>query len=318
MPLKTASIDQGRTAATLSSMVTDIPTAHPRVPYFERMGAQLNEGPARFPCKLVCDGDLYAGRKALEAVRNGSVQMAWINASHLEALAPELAVINLPFGPGDVGLREPARASALVRLIDSRSRAAGIRTLGLMRGADQLFASPTHDIRVLADLRGLRVRVAGPGMYEDILRCLDAVPVPLPIPAIRNVFAAGDLDCVFTSPGGWQTQFGPEVCHGTRVPGLMFITYVLIADAAWFEGLDEAGARTLQAAADRQVTWAWADMERDDAAVLHGLTARGASVRTVTDIEDWRRRTGGLREAVNARYPKMAGALQSLVMDATP
>lgn len=287
------------------------------MPYFERMCAQLDEGPAPFQCKLECDGDLYAGRKALEAVRTGAVRMAWINTSHLEVLAQELSVIHLPFGPGDAELREPDRASALARLIDSRTRAAGIRTLGLMRGADQLFASPRHDIRAIEDLRGLRVRVAGPGMYEEILRSLEAIPVPLPIPAIRDAFAAGGIDCVFTSPGGWQTQFGPEVCHGSRVPGLMFITYALVADAAWFEGLDASVARTLQAAADRQVTWAWADMERDDAAVLHGLTARGASVRTVTDIDAWRRRTSVLREAANARHPAMARALRSLTEGAT-
>lgn len=300
-------------APKIALMVTDIPVAHPRIDYFRRLGAELNEGPARLPCHLVCDGQLYAGRRSLDAVRDGSAQMAWVNASHLEALAPELAVLNLPFGPGDDELREPARASALVRLVDSRTRAAGVRTLGVMRGADQLFASPRHELGDLAALRGLRVRVAGPGMYESIMRSLDAVPVALPIPELPGAFSGGALDCVFTSPGGWQTQLGPDVRFGTRVPGLMFITYMLVVDSAWFEGLDEAQALALQGAADQCVTWAWAAMERDDAEVLEGMTQRGASVRTVSDLDEWRRRTAPLREATHTRYPEMAAALGAVV-----
>ena len=135
-------------------MVTDIPAAHPRIPYFRRMAHALDAAAAPLPCRVGLNGVAYAGRKSLDAVCSGAVQMAWLNASHLEALAPELTALNLPFGLADDALREPSRASMLVRLIDRHIRTAGVRALGLMRGADQLFVSPTRAIESPADLFG--------------------------------------------------------------------------------------------------------------------------------------------------------------------
>ena len=89
-------------------MVTDIPAAHPRVPYFHRMASLSNS--EAVPCRFEVDGALYAGRLALDAVCSGNAQMAWVNAAHLEAVDPALGALNLPFFLGDDALADAARA----------------------------------------------------------------------------------------------------------------------------------------------------------------------------------------------------------------
>ena len=156
--------------------------------------------------------------------------------------------------------------------------------------------------------------MAGAGIYESIVRAFDAVPVVMPIPEIYEAFrgSAGALDFVFTSPGGWQTQFGLDARQGSQVPGLMFINYVLLANAAWVDSLDDARRAALQNAADRHVTWAWKAMEQDDAELLRVFAERGAVVHTVADTSEWRRRTQPLHDAMTREHPQIVRALLAL------
>jgi len=282
-------------------MVTDIPVAHPRVPYFDRMVSLLNS--EAVPCRFEVDGALYAGRRALDAVTAGSVQMAWVNAAHLEAIDPALGALNLPFFLDDTVLADAARADRTLDLIDRRTEPSGLRTLGLMRGADQLFVSQRPLVPGPDALKGKRVRVAGPGIYEDIMRSLGAQPVAMPIPEIVNALAGGSLDRLFTSPGGWQTQLGMTAPHALRVPGLMMINYVLLAHAGWYEGLGPRGREVMQGAAQRCVTHAWSAMEQDDRNVLDAMAKAGAMITVDSDSGAWRERLDPLKARHFAQYP---------------
>ena len=282
-------------------MVTDIPAAHPRVPYFHRMASLSNS--EAVPCRFEVDGALYAGRLALDAVCSGNAQMAWVNAAHLEAVDPALGALNLPFFLGDDALADAARADRAVGLIDRRTAPAGLRTLGLMRGADQLFVSQRALAAGPETLQGKRVRVAGPGIYEDIMRGLGAEPVAMPIPEIVNALAGGSLDCLFTSPGGWQTQLGMAAPHALRVPGLMMINYVLLAHAAWLDGLGTRNREVLQSAAQRCVTHAWRAMEQDDRNVLDAMSQAGATITVDGNTRVWRERLAPLKARHFTQYP---------------
>jgi TRAP-type C4-dicarboxylate transport system substrate-binding protein len=292
-------------------MVTDIPATHVRVPYLRRMAQQLNgDG---LPCRLEIDGQRHAGRQALDAVRAGTARMAWVNASHLEALAPALALFNLPFFLDDEALGAPGHASQALRVLDDATAPHGLRTLGLMRGADQLFAAP-RTLRAQPEaLHGLRIRVAGPGIYEAIMHALGAVPVPLPIPRIGQALAAGVLDALFTSPGGWQVQLGLRAPHALRVPGLMLINYVLVVDAPWFAALPAAARSALRQAADLQVTQAWQAMARDDEEVLAAMERTGAQIVVAGETESWRGRLTTLNDRHFAAHPHTAATLHALV-----
>jgi C4-dicarboxylate-binding protein DctP len=291
-------------------MVTDIPAAHPRVPYFDRMVSLLNgEG---VPCRFEVDGDRYAGRRALDAVASGSVQMAWVNAAHLESIDPALGALNLPFFLGDDVLADAARADRALDLIDRLASPAGMRVLGLMRGADQLFVSQRALPPGSEAVQGKRVRVAGPGIYEDIMRAVGAEPVAIPIPDIGNALASGSFDCLFTSPGGWQTQLGMAAPHGLRVPGLMMISYVLLVHAGWYEQLGSHGQEVLRNAAQRCVTHAWRAMEQDDRDVLDAMSRAGATITVDQEPRAWRDKLAPLKARHFARYSAASQGFREL------
>lgn len=291
-------------------LAADIPSAHPRVAHFHGLAQHLNG--AGIPCELLLDGERFAGARSMAALASGDVGGVWVNASHLEALAAPLSVLHEPFGHADAQWGVPGRAQALVEWVNGHTAPSGVRTLAVMRGADQLFASARTTLEDLAQFQGQRVRVAGTGMYEALMRALGAEPVVMPIPDIPQAFTGARLDQVFTSPGGWQTQLGDQARCATWVPGLMFITYFLVCRADWLAALPDAARAALAETSRRQVTEAWGQMQRDDARTLAQAIDRGAEVHTLHDTAPWRERTLSLRQQVRARHPEAHAALEAI------
>lgn len=296
-----------------TQMVIDIPPAHHRLPYFERLRAAICEGADALPCVLTLDGARYPGRVALDAVLTGEVEMAWVNASHLEVIAPSLALINQPFETDDTGMGRPGRAGALVDAVDQELQGSGVRVLGVMRGADQLLVYQSGVITDVEEMAGLRVRVAGPGVYPQLMQALGALPVEIPIPAIQNAFDTHQLDCVFTSPGGWKTQVFSTAKQATWVPGLMFINYMLVVNANWLSSRSANQRKRLRHLADEQVTGAWDSMRRDDERLLEAMCAEGAKIHVVSDSAKWRDRIMNMKTALTERFGQLGHAPSSTV-----
>lgn len=294
------------------AMAVDIPPSHHRIRYFRKLVDTLSTGAEPFPCSLLLDGNNFAGRQALHAVHARDVEMAWVNASHLEALAPELAVLTAPFVTHDLALGRTGRASAMVDLLDTALKGSGVRAVGLMRGADQLFVYPDGQFDDVSDLSGLRVRVAGPGMYVELMSALGAQCVEMPIPRIAAAFTSGDVDCVFTSPGGWRTQVFDSARHATWVPGLMFINYVLIANERWIASLSPEARARLRRTVDAEVTSAWSSMRLDDERLLDQMRSEGAQISLVQDLQPWKTKTASVSASVECRFPATVAALSRI------
>lgn len=296
-----------------AQMVIDIPPAHHRLPYFERLRAALCEGDGAIPCALTLDGARYPGKVALDAALTGEVEMAWVNASHLEAIAPAMALINQPFGIDDTCIGRPGRLDALVDAADHELQSSGVRVLGVMRGADQLLVYPSGVITDVGAMAGLRVRVAGPGVYAQLMQALGALPVEMPIPTIQNAFDTHRLDCVFTSPGGWKTQVFSTARQATWVPGLMFITYMLVVNANWLSSRSASQQAHLRHSADEHVTGAWASMRRDDEHLLDSMCTEGARIHGVKDTGKWRDCTASMKAAMAGKFGLRGHALSRIV-----
>lgn len=134
------------------------------------------------------------------------------------------------------------------------------------------------------------------------MRRLSAEPVVLPIPD-EAAFERGALDGVFTSPGAWTSQLGMTAPKATHAPGLMMITYVLVARKDAIDRLSTADRDALLAAARANITEGWARMEADDAAILKDMAAKGAAIVTVTDLKPWREAVAPVAASFSERFP---------------
>ena len=153
------------------------------------------------------------------------------------------------------------------------------------------------------DMKGLKIRVAGPGVYGEIVKSLGATPVVFPAIEMGAALARGAMDGIITSPGGWGKNV-KDAPAASLVPGLLFYTYFLIADKGWFEALPQGERKALTEAARATVTEKWDEMREDDARLVAELVGRGAKYAVVPSAASWRERTEPVTRQFADRHPE--------------
>lgn len=190
----------------------------------------------------------------------------------------------------------------------------GLQLLGLRRGADTILISKDHQIRKPEDLKGMKIRVAASGLYQEVVRSFGAEPVVLPPTEINSAIERGVVDGVFTSPGGW-VSIGLDAPNGSLVPGLMFYTGSLIADKSWLDGLKVEQRQALIEATRTSLADKWRDMQREDCQVISTFVAKGASYWSVPEDElgPWKERVEEVGRLFADKYPEVIQKYYSVV-----
>lgn len=297
----------GSALAAEAVLVHDIAPPHPRYTQLTQMAADVARRTQGMLSIAINPGGkvLYPGQASLDAVRSGRVPLTFVNSAFLQSVDPDLGFLNLPFTITDELMATPGMAEAVLGLVRSYVEPHGLKALAIMRGADTIIIFGSRQLRAPDDLRGLKIRVAGPGVYQDIVRSLGAEPVILPAIEMGAALARGAMDGIITSPGGWGKNVH-DAPSGSSVPGLLFYTYFLIADAAWLGALPAVEQKALSEAARATVTDKWSEMQADDARLVAELVARGARYSAVPPeaLAPWQARTDSVTRAFGAAHPE--------------
>ena len=308
----------GGVAAAEAVLVHDIAPPHPRYTQLTQMTAEVARRTQGTLTIAINPGGkvLYPGQASLDAVRNKTVPLAFINSAFLQAIDADLGFLNLPFTITDRLMARPGVAEGVLALVRSYVEPRGLKAFALMRGADTIVIFKNRQVRTPDDIKGLRIRVAGPGVYQDIVRSLGAAPVVFPAIEMGAALARGAMDGIITSPGGWgkNVQDAPSA---SLVPGLLFYTYFLIADKGWFDALPAVEQKALAESARVSVTEKWSEMQADDARLVAELVARGATYTVVPGeaVAPWRARTEGVTRDFAAKHPEVMRRFRVIVAE---
>jgi len=306
----------GGALAAEAVLVHDIAPPHPRYTQLTQMAAEVAKRTQGTLTIAINPGGkvLYPGQASLDSVRNKTVPLAFINSAFLQAIDADLGFLNLPFTITDQLMAKPGVAEEVLALVRSYVEPRGLKVFALMRGADTIVIFKNRQVRTPDDMKGLKIRVAGPGVYQDIVRSLGAAPVVFPAIEMGAAFARGAMDGIITSPGGWGKNV-QDAPNASLVPGLLFYTYFLIADKAWFDALPSAEKKALAESARVSVTEKWSEMQADDARLVAELVSRGA-IHTVVPgsaVGAWRERTEGVTREFGAAHPEVMRRFRAVV-----
>ncbi len=297
-------------------LVHDIAPPHPRYTQLTQMAAEVAKRTQGTLTLAINPGGkvLYPGQASLDAVRNKTVSLTFVNSAFLQSIDPDLGFLNLPFTITDELMVKPGVVEGVLALVRSYVEPRGLKALALMRGADTIVIFKNRHLRTPDDMKGLKIRVAGPGVYQDIVRSLGAEPVVFPAIEMGAALARGAMDGIITSPGGWgkNVQDAPSA---SLVPGLLFYTYFLIADKAWFDALSAGEQKALADAARTSVTEKWGEMQADDARLVAELVSRGATYTVVPGdgVAAWRGRTEGVTREFAVNHSEVMRRFRSIV-----
>ena len=289
-------------------LVHDIAPPHPRYAQLAQMAAEVAKRTQGTLTIAINPGGRvrYPGQASLDAVQTGLVPLTFVNSAFLQAIDPDLGFLNLPFTITDELMAKPGVAEGVLALVSGTVEPRRLKALAIMRGADTIMIFKNRRVTAPDDIKGLKIRVAGPGVYQDIVRSLGAEPVVFPAIEMGAALARGAMDGIITSPGGWGKNV-KDAPSASLVPGLLFYTYFLIADKAWFDGLPSSEQKALADSARVAVTEKWSEMQADDARLVAELVSRGATYAVVPGeaVAAWRNRTGPVTREFAARHPEV-------------
>ena len=306
----------GGAMAAEAVLVHDIAPPHPRYTQLTQMAAEVAKRTQGTLTIAINPGGkvLYPGQASLDAVRNKTVPLTFVNSAFLQSIDPDLGFLNLPFTITDQLMAKPGVAEGVLALVRGYVEPRGLKVLAVMRGADTIVIFKNRKVRTPDDMRGLKIRVAGPGVYQDIVRSLGATPVVFPAIEMGAALARGAMDGIITSPGGWGKNV-KDAPSASLVPGLLFYTYFLIADKAWFDALPAAEQNALADSARVSVTEKWSEMRADDARLVAELVSRGATYTVVPadQVAAWRERTGNVTREFAGKRSEVMRRLRAVV-----
>jgi C4-dicarboxylate-binding protein DctP len=308
----------GRVVAAEAVLVHDIAPPHPRYAQLTQMAAEVAKRTQGTLTIAINPGGkvLYPGQASLDAVRNKAVPLAFINSAFLQSIDADLGFLNFPFTVTDALMARPGVAEGVLALVRSHVEPHRLRVLAVMRGADTIVIFKNRQVRTPDDMKGLKIRVAGPGVYQDIVRSLGAEPVVFPAIEMGAALARGAMDGIITSPGGWgkNVQDAPSA---SLVPGLLFYTYFLIADKTWFDALPAVEQKALADSSRVSVTEKWSEMQTDDARLIAELVSRGATYTVLPGdaVAAWRKRTEGVTRDFADKHPEVMRRFGIIVAD---
>src|SRR5499427_124038 len=294
----------GGVMAAEAVLVHDIAPPHPRYAQLTQMAAEVAKRTQGTLTIAINPGGkvLYPGQASLDAVRSKTVPLTFVNSAFLQSIDPDLGVLNLPFTVTDE-LVAKRGAQGLVDLVSGYVEPKGLKALAVMRGADTILIFKSRQVSTPGDVKGLKIRVAGPGVYGEIVKSLGATPVVFPAIEMGAALARGAMDGIITSPGGWGKNV-KDAPAASLVPGLLFYTYFLIADKAWYEALPAAQRKALADSARLAVTEKWEEMRQDDARLVEALVSQGASYAAVPSVDAWKERTAAVTRDFAGKHPE--------------
>ena len=139
-------------------------------------------------------GQLGNESAMMQQLQSGALDMGFIQAAELGSRVPHLAAINAPYLVRSTpAVAKFVRHPEVLKLFDVLPNTTGTIGLGWgITGMRAIFSS--KDLKSLADIKGMKLRINPTPVYRDFYQILGAAPTPIPTPQVYDAMANGQVD----------------------------------------------------------------------------------------------------------------------------
>jgi tripartite ATP-independent transporter DctP family solute receptor len=244
----------------------------------------------RIKMKVYPNAQLVSGDQTKEftAMRQGIIDMAVGSTINWSPQVKELNLFSLPFLMPDFAAMDALTQGPVGEKIFEAIRKQGIEPIGWSENGFREVTNSKHPITSPADLDGLKMRVVGSPLYNDIFSALGANPTQMSWADAKPALTTGAVD-------GQENPLTVYDVAQMENAGQVYITmWHYVADPlifavntrVWDSFSDEDKAIVKQAADDAGaygIGLARKGMTKDDQSLILSLEARGAKITTLTD-----------------------------------
>jgi len=234
-----ASVAQAQMKPVVLRFAADFPPApHPAGLAMNHFKERLAQAIPGSEARLYFAGALYTIPEAFEAMRQGNLEMTWMQ---MGKAAPVDAYMMSVVGPGiltTVGAVDNLEKTKTYQFLVDRLQkqqlirvfGAGHMSFGMGVGGKKRYVTP-------ADFVGKKVRSMGPA-ENPVLESWKASPVVMAFGEVPTALESGVIDGLMTSIGGWLGVRQQSPYYTTGGPGVVTGDYYMVsASRRWWDRL---------------------------------------------------------------------------------
>ncbi|NOC45334.1 MULTISPECIES: TRAP transporter substrate-binding protein [unclassified Ruegeria] len=206
----------------------------------EAFGAELNEasGGAHsvsvFPAR-----QLGNEAEMLQQLQTGALDMAFMTVAEVSNRAPELGAFYAPYLADDIGhAGRILRSDTAKSMLEPLPGQVGVVGLGYgMAGLRQIVSR--GEVSSAEDLSGLKLRITPFTPILDFYNAVGAAPTPMPLPAVYDALANGQVDAIdMDAELIWVLKYYEHADTIVQSDHMMFPMVGLVSAKVW-AGLSE-------------------------------------------------------------------------------
>lgn len=265
----------------------------------ERTGGQVK-------VELYPAGQLFSDKQAIESLGTGAVHSVWPVSVNVESINQAYGVISLPFAlDEEMMINNQQYYRTVIDFLSPLVDPQKYKVLGLMRTSQGVFVFKNKQIKTPADLAGAKVRTIGGQVSLDLISALGGSAVSMPASEMSQALAQGVIDGINTSPDGWATMIGSAGKYGTTIPNFQFLTYTVLFDAKWFDGLPAELQKILRDTLDEILQKQWKDSKKLDEESFKKIKDFGGNFYLVpeSEVNVWKEKTKTVIDKYKSKYP---------------
>jgi len=267
---------------------TDVhPLGYPTVEAVVRMGKKLEAATnGRISIQMYPSMQLGGEKEMIEQAQVGALQIARISVGPMGPIVPELNVFNLPFMFRDTAHMEkvidgPIGDELLKKLSDHPT--AGLIGLCWMNAGTRNVYTSKHPINLVADLKGLKIRMMGNPVFVDTMNALGGNGIAMGYDQLISALQTGVVDGAENNEPSYATgQHYRYAKYYSKTGHLMIPEILVFSKKSWnaLAKADQDLIAKLAREAQQEARGLWYEMEKKS---LDDMKKAGAQVNDIAD-----------------------------------
>ncbi len=272
---------------------------------FKQLAEERTKG--RVKVEVYPNSQLYKDKEELEALQLGSVQML---APSLAKFGPlgvkEFEVFDLPFIFKDEAAFRAVTTGPVGADLFKKLEPKGILGLAYWDNGFHIM-SANKPLHVVADFKGLKMRIQSSKVLDAQMRALGAIPQVMAFSELYQALQSGVVDGTEGVPSNFYTQKIFEVQKHITLSNHGHLAYAVIVNKKFWDGLPPDIRTTLEGAMKDATTYANAIAATENEAALEKIRASGKTViytPTAAEINEWKRALMPVHKEMESRVGK--------------
>ncbi len=267
-----------------------VPATHPSAKMIERVAEAVKTATAgRVEIQGFPGGQLGGSRDMIEAVANGIQEMVTEGAANFGTWLPTVSIVEAPYIWRDPDHLVAAMSGPIGKEYDEQLRKArGMRILGTTYYGTRHLTTTRKEVRSVADMAGLKLRVPENEVFKAMAEAWGARPTPMNFSELYLALQQGVVDGQENPLPTIHSAKFHEVQKYLVLTGHIITPRLVVINEAAFQRLRPEDRTALEAAVAEGIAWQNAEIRAAEASLVRTLEQAGMTVIT-PDVESFRR-----------------------------